>query len=119
MPAENGSTYDIAVYLNGVRVVGLFDTGASAIVLPSAMTRGLRLYPDKQSPEISAMVASGEEIMVRQYWAQTASIGGLETRGVRVWVIDANVKPLIGQSLLSRFSYSIDNSTQTLTVSAR
>jgi hypothetical protein len=39
------------------------------------------------------------------------------TMGVMVMVIDADVEPLIGQSLLARFQYAINSLNHTMTIS--
>jgi aspartyl protease family protein len=114
--SKNG-TYKVAVFLNGTRVVGILDTGASTIALPQSMAHDLGLYQDKKEPTVNVTLANGAKITARRCWAQTAKIGKFETRGVLVLVVEGNAQPLIGQSLLSRFSYAIDNFDRTMTIS--
>lgn len=118
---KEANTWRIEVVLNGKGPMPMiFDTGASAVSLPSAMAKeiGLSLSSDAQKVQVS--IADGRKVTATRATIDTVRVGKFEASNVECLVMPeefSNAPPLLGGAFINRFNYKMDPDTGKLTLS--
>lgn len=114
---ERSGCYTANITINGQRVNGILDTGASHVFMSKSTAASLGLFNPVRTE--FARLADGREILQIIHRADCVRFGGCLLKDVDVAVCRASgTQVLIGQSVLSRLSYAIDSQANTLTVTA-
>ncbi len=102
----------VTVFLNGIPVEMIFDTGASAVVVNSETFR--RLGIQKVMEKATAHTAGG---IVDQYVfeVQSVKIGNIEARNVVATYVPTSDINLLGGTFLNNFKYLIDDKNKIIT----
>ncbi|MCE9548582.1 MAG: retroviral-like aspartic protease family protein [Planctomycetia bacterium] len=111
--------YVKAVFLGSHVLEISIDTGASSVVLPAtvALQMGISLSPN--DTPVKVQLADGREIDATQTIISKLRVGKFSADNVECIILPANLKdasPLLGQSFLRHFTYKIDTSAATLTM---
>ena len=99
--------------INGARIVTIFDTGASVVVLTTADARSAGIDVDRLRFEVPVSTANGTG-RAAMAWLDTVVVGGIRRNNVRAFVAERGAldTSLLGMSFLETLTrYSVSSSS--------
>jgi aspartyl protease family protein len=101
--------------INGTRIRTMVDSGASVVALTRGDAEAIGIDVDRLPVTGTARTAGGD-VPMRTVMLDRVDVGGIEARGVRAAVIEADMGvSLLGQSYLSRLgAVSVEGDTMSL-----
>jgi len=118
---KEANTWRIEVVLNGKGPMPMvFDTGASAISLPSSMAREIGINLSSDAPKVRVSIADGRTVTATKATIETVRVGKFEATDVECLVMPeefSNAPPLLGGAFINRFNFKMDPDTGKLTLS--
>lgn len=117
--ADHG-VYWVEVVLNGTtRSEMVFDTGASLLLLSTALATRAGVTPTDSDPVVPMQVADGRTVEGRLVFLKSVRVGGFEEQNVEAAVLPpelGDAEPLLGGSFLRNYAIRMNQAAGTLTL---
>jgi len=118
LQAKGGVLWVEAVVNGKTPVAMLLDTGATYVSLPRSLAAKCGAKATAADPEKTLRLANGNTSRVRITRLESLRVGGFEVENLECAVpaVEGAAPPLLGQSFLRHFTYTVDPHTRKLTL---